>query len=118
MASVALPISIGNSIMLNQATNSIAVFLPKVPRSRVQASIAGAAALFLDGVSDDQQTAILASIASTLGHIFYMVVAGGALAILLSMFMNREKVVAHARTGAGRLRSWCRQELRAAAKTT
>ena len=92
MAGVALSISIGNSILLNQATNSMAVFLPKVPRSRLQASIAGAGTLFLDSVSNDQQTEILASIASTLGHIFYMVVAGGALAILLLMFMKRERL--------------------------
>ena len=35
---------------------------------------------------------ILASITSALGHIFYMVVAGRALAILLSMFMKRERL--------------------------
>ena len=91
MAGVALSICIGTSILLNKATNDIAVILPEVSRSTVQASIAGDGARFLNSVSDEQRTEVLASVASILGHIFYMVVAGGASAILLSVFMKRER---------------------------
>ena len=94
MAGVALSISIGSSILLNQATSNIAAILPGVSRSTLQASIAGAGASFLNSVPKDQRTEVLASVASTLGHIFYMVVVGGALAILLSVFMKRERLFA------------------------
>lgn len=90
MAGVALSISIGSSVLLNRATNEIAVILPGISRPMVQASIAGVGASFLDTVTSDQRTQILTSVALTLGHIFYMVVAGGALAIVLSLFMKRE----------------------------
>lgn len=92
MAGVALSISIGSSVLLNQATDAIAAILPGVPRSTVQSSIAGVGASFLEGVSDQQRSHVLASVAKTLGHVFYMVVAGGALAMLLSMFMKRERL--------------------------
>ena len=91
MAGVALSIYIGSSILLNKATNDIAIILPEVSRSTVQASIAGAGATFLNSVSDEQRTKVLAWVASILGHVFYMVVAGGASAILLSVFMKRER---------------------------
>ena len=92
MAGVALSISIGSSVLLNQATEKIAVVLPKIPRSTVQASIAGAGAIFLNSVSDDQRIQVLDAVATTLGNVFYMVVAGGALAIILSLFMKRERL--------------------------
>ena len=92
MAGVALSISIGSSILLNQATEKIEVILPTVPRSTVQASIAGAGASLLNQVSNNQRTRVLISVATTLGNVFYMVVTAGALAIVLSLFMKRERL--------------------------
>ena len=70
MAGVALSICIGSSILLNQATNDIAIILPEVSGSTVQASIAGAGAMILESVSDKQRAKVLTSVAYTLGHIF------------------------------------------------
>ena len=91
IAGVALSICIGSSILLNKATNNIAVILPEVSRSTVQASIAGVGATFLNNVSEEQRTKVLASVASILRYVFYIVLAGGASATLLSVFMKRER---------------------------
>ncbi|KAL8949410.1 MAG: hypothetical protein Q9222_004479 [Ikaeria aurantiellina] len=93
MAGVALSISIGTSVLLNQSTGKIAAILPDVPRATVQASIAGAGASFLDTVSEEQMTRVLAAVAETLGNIFYMVVAAGATAVVLAAFMKRERML-------------------------
>ena len=92
MAGVALSISIGSSILLNRATDDIAAILPGVPRSTVQASIAGIGASFLKNATGQQRSQVLIIVANTLGHVFYMVVAGGVLAIILSLFMKRERL--------------------------
>ncbi|KAL9640599.1 MAG: hypothetical protein Q9204_000655 [Flavoplaca sp. TL-2023a] len=92
MTGVALSISIGSSVMLNQATDRIASILPDVPRAAVQESISGATASSLSFVSSAQRDGVLVVVASTLGSVFYMVVAGGALALLLAILMKRERI--------------------------
>ncbi|KAL8846845.1 MAG: hypothetical protein Q9221_008103 [Calogaya cf. arnoldii] len=92
MTGVALSISIGSSILLNQATDKMAMILPDVPRSAVQASIAGAGSSSLSSISSEQLDGILTAVAETLGDVFYMVIAGGALALLLAVFMKRERI--------------------------
>ncbi|KAL8786818.1 MAG: hypothetical protein Q9213_002555 [Squamulea squamosa] len=92
MTGVALSISIGSSVLLNQATERLASILPDVPRSAVQGSISGATASSLSSISPAQRDGVLVVVASTLGSVFYMVVAGGALALLLAIFMKRERI--------------------------
>lgn len=92
MTGVALSISIGSSVLLNQATERITAILPDVPRSAVQASITGARASSLSSISSAQRSGVITVVASTLGSVFYMVVAGGALALLLAIFLKRERI--------------------------
>ena len=91
MTGVALSISIGSSVLLNHATERITAILPDVPRSAVQASIIGARASSLSSMSSAQRSGVITVVASTLGSVFYMVVAGGALALLLAIFLTRER---------------------------
>lgn len=92
MTGVALSISIGSSVLLNHATERITAILPDVPRSAVQASITGARASSLSSISSAQRSGVITVVASTLGSVFYMVVAGGALALLLAIFLTRERI--------------------------
>ena len=90
MAGVTLSLGTATSIFLNQAASKISLIIPNASLSDVQASIAGADASFVQTLSPLQRLQVLNAVTSTIAHVFSMVVAGGVLAILLSIFTRRE----------------------------
>ena len=89
---IALALAISNSVFLNEATSKISQILPSVPRSVVQQDISGAGGPFLETLGSADRTRVLAAIVQSIDNIYAMVIAAGALAVVLSFFMKREKL--------------------------
>jgi hypothetical protein len=92
MAGLALSLGISSSIFLNLATDEIATLLPEVTRSAIQVTIEGAKTSFFENLRPDIRQHILEIIASTVGKIFYLNLAGAALGFITSIFMERKRL--------------------------
>ena len=94
MAGNALAIGISTSVFVNQAANKIQLLLPQADPADVQASIAGSDATFVEGLGATQKAGVLEAVSSTISQIFSMVITAGAAALLLSLFIRRERLFA------------------------
>lgn len=92
MSGIVLSLAISSSVFINESTSRIGRILPYVPRATVQNAIAGASASFFESMSPTDRARVLEAIVRTIDHIYIMVVVGGALAVVLSLFMKRERV--------------------------
>ncbi|KAA8644348.1 hypothetical protein EYZ11_001643 [Aspergillus tanneri] len=92
IAGIALGLTISNSIFINQATNKIAKILPDANISLIQRAISGAGGPFFKSLDSAQQVAVQKALVSTIGNIYFMIVAAGAFTVVLSLFMKREKL--------------------------
>ena len=89
---IVLALSISNSIFINKATNKISNILPNIPLATVQGAISGAGNSFFQSLPSTTRTAVLEAIVSSISNIYIMVIVAGALAVILSFFMKREKL--------------------------
>ncbi|PYH94064.1 putative MFS drug efflux transporter [Aspergillus ellipticus CBS 707.79] len=89
---IALSLTISNSVFLNQATAKIARIMPEASLPEIQQAISSAGGPFFSSLSSEQQTAAQKALVSTIGNLYYMLVAAGALTIVLSLFLKREKL--------------------------
>lgn len=92
MAGVALSISIGSSITVNRATHRIAKILPGFPREDIQASVAGAGASIVSGLSQERRIRVITAVASTIGNTFYVVLGQGLVLFLLVGVLKWERL--------------------------
>ncbi|KAI0850542.1 putative efflux pump antibiotic resistance protein [Daldinia vernicosa] len=92
MAGLALSLGIATTIFLNGTTRDIAIILPGVPRSVIQATIDGAGTSLVQGLSPELQLRVLEAIANNVATVFYMNIAGAGLGLILSLFLKREKL--------------------------
>ena len=87
-------LTISSSIFLNEATDKIAKILPTVPRQIVQQAVSGTDGAFFEMLSDTDRTPVLEAIADSISKVYIMVIVSGALTIVLSLFMKRERLQA------------------------
>lgn len=92
ISGITLSLSIATSVFINQAFDKISGILPDAPPSTIRAVILGAGTSFFEIQSESNQHRILEAIVSTIDNIFIMVIVGGGLAVVLSVFMKRERL--------------------------
>jgi hypothetical protein len=89
---VTIALAIANSIFLNGAQENIAKVLPDVPTATIQAAIAGAGSEFVKGLSDTLKRDVLIAIVDAMSKTYILVLTAGALVLVLSLGMKREKL--------------------------
>lgn len=87
-----ISLAIANTVFLNQASNSIAAILPTVPILEIQAAIAGAGSSFIKSLTQQKQADVLHAIVDSMSRVYILGMTAGALAIVLSLLMRREKL--------------------------
>lgn len=92
VSGVTIALAIANSLFLNGSQDKIAELLPDVPLSDIQAAIAGAGSEFVASLSPELQTGVLNAIVDSMSKTYLLVVTAGAVSILLSAGMKREKL--------------------------
>ncbi|KAJ4301956.1 hypothetical protein N0V90_004052 [Kalmusia sp. IMI 367209] len=88
IAGITLALSISSSVFLNTATKKISHILPRVPKHIIQQAVTGTGGAFFDTLEDAEKVSVLDAICRTIGDIYGNVIAAGALAILLSLFVG------------------------------
>lgn len=89
---ITIAIAVANSVFLNKAESGIAAILPNASTEEIQAAVAGVGSQFFSSLSDDTKQAVLDAIVSAMSKTYIGVIAAGALAIVLSLFLKRERL--------------------------
>ena len=97
---VVVSLAIANSIFLNQSANKIAELLPGTPTAEIQSAIAGVGSNFFQTLSDSQKTAVIQIIVGSISKVYILSITAGALSIILSLFLKREKLFLDGSAGA------------------
>ncbi|KAF4631405.1 hypothetical protein G7Y89_g6727 [Cudoniella acicularis] len=89
---ITIALAIANSIFLNQSQTSISAILPNVPLSEIQAAITGARSDFFQTLSGDAKILVIGAIVNAISKTYILVITAGALVVVLSFMMKRERL--------------------------
>ncbi|KFY41236.1 hypothetical protein V494_03125 [Pseudogymnoascus sp. VKM F-4513 (FW-928)] len=89
---ITIAIAIANSVFLNGAENGIAALLPDVPREQIQSSIAGVGSKFVQSLPAAMRQQVLDAIIEAMSKAYIICITAGALAVVLSLFLKRERL--------------------------
>ncbi|KAJ8064625.1 hypothetical protein OCU04_006952 [Sclerotinia nivalis] len=88
----ALSLAIGDTVFLNTAQNGIIKLLPDRSLSEIQGLISGLGNSFFETLDRNVQDDILDIIMSSFKKLFVLPIAAGAVALVLSVFLKRQKI--------------------------
>ncbi|KFX90140.1 hypothetical protein O988_08328 [Pseudogymnoascus sp. VKM F-3808] len=89
---ITISIAIANSVFLNGAEEGIAKILPQVPRDQIQGAIAGVGSKFVQSLPLEVRQLVLDAIIEAMSKAYVICITAGALAIVLSLFLKRERL--------------------------
>ncbi|PQE14166.1 Major facilitator superfamily domain general substrate transporter protein [Rutstroemia sp. NJR-2017a BVV2] len=89
---ITIALAIANAILLNASQSKIQMILPDVPAAEIQAAILGARSGLVQSLSSSLKARVLDAIVGTIGTTYILVITGGALTVVLSLVMRREKL--------------------------
>lgn len=87
-----ISLAIANSVFLNGATTDIGALLPDQPKAAIQSAVAGASAGLFESLNEDMRDAVTAAIVDNMKYVYVLAVTAGALLVIMSVFMKREKL--------------------------
>ena len=89
---ITLALVMSNSIFFNEATGKVETILPSLQRGVVQQAITGTGGTFFQTLGPSDRKPVLEAIVQSIGNVYGMVIAAGALSVVLSLFMKRERL--------------------------
>ncbi|KAH6670424.1 major facilitator superfamily domain-containing protein [Halenospora varia] len=92
VSGVTIALAIANSVFLNESQKDISKLLPNVPAEEISAAIAGAGSQFVASLSDAMKRSVLEAIVNAMGQTYILVIVSGAMVLLLSFAMKRERL--------------------------
>ena len=95
-----IALAIANTVFLNGASNRISDILPIVPTEEIQSAIAGAGSKFIESLDKTQRADVLNAIVASMSRVWILGMTAGALVIVLSLLMRREKLFMKGTGGA------------------
>ena len=90
ISGIVLSLSISSSIFINESTDQILALLPNIPLNTVRSALAGVGASLFQSLTTAERVDVLDILVSVIDRIFVLVIVGGGLGVLLSLFMKRE----------------------------
>ena len=85
-------IALANAVFLNQSQTKIQELLPNVPKEQIQQAITGVGSQFFNELSGTVREEVLRAIVTAMSKTYILVITAGALVIVLSLFMKRERL--------------------------
>lgn len=89
---VTIALAIANALFLNGSQDKIAALLPDVPVEMIQQAIAGAGSDIVKALSPELQKEVLNAIVESMRQTYILVIVGGAVVLVLSVFLKRERL--------------------------
>ena len=87
-----ISLAIANAVFLNGAVSDIEQILPDQPEKNIQNAIAGASAEFFGNLEDNVRQEVIRAIIDNMKYVYALGITAGALLIVMSIFMKREKL--------------------------
>ena len=87
-----LSMTISNSVFINKATNGIARVLLSVPRSTVQAAIAGVGGPLFESLDETERMRTLVAITDSISDVYILIITSGVTVVICALFMGRDKL--------------------------
>lgn len=87
-----ISVTVANSIFLNEAEKGIANLLPHLSKSEIQNSIRGHGSVFVESLPENIRDGVLDAVVSGLQNVYILVAVAGAVAVVCSLAMKRERV--------------------------
>ncbi|KAL3417604.1 MFS drug efflux [Phlyctema vagabunda] len=92
VSGVTIALAIANALFLNGSQDKIAAILPGTPRREIQEAISGAGSSFVRTLPEDIQRRVLVAIVDSMSDTYILVITAGALVLVLSAFLKRERL--------------------------
>jgi hypothetical protein len=89
---ITISIAVANSVFLNKAESGIEAILPNTSVADIQAAITGVGSSLVNSLPADTKAAVLDAIIGAMSKAYIGVIAAGALSIVLSLFLKRERL--------------------------
>ncbi|KAI1386452.1 major facilitator superfamily domain-containing protein [Hypoxylon trugodes] len=89
---ITIALAAGNAVFLNESQERITRILPDVPLEQIQLAMQGAGSNFVQNLEPNLKVQVLEAIVESIGKTYILVVAGGALVVVLSLLMKRERL--------------------------
>ena len=89
LAASAVTLAIANTVFLNEAANRINSIVPSLTRTEIQGIISGVGTATLADLGQKAQAQIVGVIVTSLNKAYIICMTSGALAIVLSLFLNK-----------------------------
>ncbi|KAF1359038.1 MFS general substrate transporter [Lizonia empirigonia] len=89
---ITLALAIANAVFLNKSEKGIQAILPDVPVSEIQQAIAGTGSQLFQSFSPAVRKQVLDVIVESSSVTYALVITAGALVVVLSLFLKREKL--------------------------
>ncbi|KAF7530665.1 hypothetical protein PCG10_000174 [Penicillium crustosum] len=99
LGGIVLALGIAGAIFVNKTTKELLRLLPDANPADVKNSIAGTSSGFFKTLTKSQQTAALDIIVSAIDNVYVLLIVAGALGVLLSLFLKRERLFMEAAAG-------------------
>jgi hypothetical protein len=87
----ALTLAISNSVFLNDAIRQLSDILPQVPRASIQRILSGLGSDILLSFSQADRDRVSRTVAASLSKAYIVPISCGALAVILSLFIKRDR---------------------------
>ncbi|KAL3455581.1 major facilitator superfamily domain-containing protein [Aspergillus heterothallicus] len=88
----ALTLAISNSVFLNDAVRQVGDVLPRLSRVSIQQILSGLGDDLLESFSEAERERVASTVADSLSKAYIVTIVCGAVAVVLSVFIKRDKV--------------------------
>ena len=92
VSGITIALAIANSVFLNGAQKSIEAILPGTPIKDIQAAIGGVGSTFVDGLSKQVKGEVIGAIVDSMSKTYILIITAGALVLVLSAGLKRERL--------------------------
>ncbi|KAI1405015.1 putative MFS drug efflux transporter [Hypoxylon fuscum] len=92
LGGIVLALGMAGAIFVNQATAGLLDLLPDMEPELVKNAIAGTSSSFFRSLSEEKQTAALNIIVQAIDNVYILLIAAGAMGVVLSVFLKRERL--------------------------
>ncbi|KAJ5124454.1 Major facilitator superfamily domain general substrate transporter [Penicillium bovifimosum] len=89
---ITLALAIANAVFLNKSEDGIKAILPNTPTAEIQQAIIGMGSALFDDMSDEERQRVLEVIVSALSSTYALVITAGALVVVLSLLLKRNRL--------------------------
>ncbi|KAJ5664907.1 uncharacterized protein N7477_007355 [Penicillium maclennaniae] len=97
---IVLALAISGAVFQNKAIDELQKILPHLPRDVLRGAISGSNSAVLKQIPADTKVKILHAVVDAMSRTYYLVVGAGALTIIGSLFMKRERIFMQAAAAA------------------